>query len=48
MAQQRLDALLVQQGIASGREQAKAFILSGQVRGEQGAQAGGLRRRSIS
>ena len=31
MAQQRLDALLVQQGIASGRDQAKAFILSGQV-----------------
>lgn len=31
MAQQRLDLLLVQQGIASGRDQAKAFILSGQV-----------------
>ncbi len=31
MAQQRLDALLVQQGIASGRDQAKAYILSGQV-----------------
>ena len=31
MAQYRLDALLVQQGIASGRDQAKAYILSGQV-----------------
>mgnify|MGYP001807208364 FL=1 len=31
MTQQRLDALLVQQGIASGRDQAKAYILSGQV-----------------
>ena len=31
MAQQRLDLLLVQLGIASGRDQAKAFILSGQV-----------------
>ena len=31
MAQQRLDSLLVQQGIASGRDQAKAFILAGQV-----------------
>jgi 23S rRNA (cytidine1920-2'-O)/16S rRNA (cytidine1409-2'-O)-methyltransferase len=31
MAQHRLDALLVQQGIASGRDQAKAYILSGQV-----------------
>ena len=31
MALQRLDALMVQQGIASGRDQAKAYILSGQV-----------------
>ena len=31
MALQRLDALLVHQGIASGRDQAKAYILSGQV-----------------
>lgn len=31
MTQQRLDVLLVQQGIASGRDQAKAYILSGQV-----------------
>ena len=31
MAQQRLDLLLVQQGIASGRDQAKAFILLCQV-----------------
>lgn len=31
MPQQRLDALLVQQGIATGRDQAKAFILTGHV-----------------
>lgn len=31
MPLQRLDTLLVQQGIASGRDQAKAYILSGQV-----------------
>lgn len=31
MSQQRLDALVVQQGLATGRDQAKAYILAGQI-----------------
>lgn len=31
MSQQRLDALVVQKGLATGRDQAKAYILAGQI-----------------